>query len=286
VLTKFIPTYKMATTILVYAVLAGPLTGYAASIEYGGKAGFEHFKWEETDVDGSRLLTESGTRQVLSGFLGNTLGINKHFIYRAEAKLYFGTVHYDGQTQDGVPVQSDTTYSGLNLEGEAGFRAGRVDSAFAWDFVGRAGFDGWTRDIDNSVDSIGRFVSGTREQYTIMNLRFGTGPNWSSGAWQGRLIAGFKYPFLTDEYLKKEDSGLDEDINLEPKGRLSPFLNFYNYVRLSNRLWLTFDAFYDSYRFDKSDEVSTTLGGSPVIVWQPKSTQDNYGLQVGVSVSY
>ena len=146
--------------------------------------------------------------------------------------------------------------------------------------------DTWVRDIDNSVDSSGRYVSGAREQYSIMNLGAGTGPHWRTDGWQGRLIAGFKYPFWTDEYIKKEDSGFDEDINLEPKGRLSAFLNFSNDIRLTNKLWLTIDAFYDSYRFDQSNKESTTDNGQPVLVWQPESKQDNYGMQVGVTVSY
>ena len=276
-----------------FAVMLFPGTGHAASLDYGGKVGFEHFQWEEFAAEGYRYLKESGTRNVLSGFLGNTLGVNKQFIYRAEAKIYFGTVNYDGRTQategqPSVPVQSDTTYNGLNVEGEAGFRTGKADGSFAWDFVGRADVDRWIREIAASTDNTGRPTGKAREEYTIMNLRIGTGPNWRSGRWQGRLIAGFKYPIYTDEYVKKEYTNYDRDINLEPKGQISPFLNFYNNVKLSERFWLTFDAFYDTYRFDQSNyvEVLDYHDGKYKYAYQPKSTQDNYGLQAGVIVSF
>jgi len=265
-----------------------PWPGFAASIDFGGKAGLEHFVWEEFDDDGSKLLDETGTRYALSGFLGNTLRTKKNFIYRAEARLYFGAVEYDGQTQDGVPVTSDTHYTGLMLEGEAGYRAGNARGTFAWDIIGRGGYDSWVRDIDNSTDITGRSVSGATEQYTIFNLRVGTGPYWQAGNWQARFIAGFKLPVLTNEFIRKEDSGFDDDITLEPKGRVSTFFNFYNHIRLTKKLLLTVEAFYDSYRFDASDSVVVydNNSGRNVEVWQPKSSQDNYGVQGGVSFSF
>ena len=265
-----------------------PWPVFAAPFDFGGKAGFEQFVWEEFDADGSKLLDETGTRYALSGFLSNTLRTKKSFIYRAEAKLYFGTVEYDGQTQDGVPVTSDTNYAGFMLEGEVGHRAGNASGTFAWDIVGRGGFDAWFRDIDNSTDITGRSVSGATEQYTIFNLRVGTGPYWQAGNWQARLIAGFKLPWLTSEFISKEDSGFDDDVTLEPKGRVSTFFNFYNHIRVSKMLLLTFEAFYDSYRFDASDSVVVydNHRGEYISVWQPKSSQDNYGVQGGVSFSF
>lgn len=271
---------------LVLASVLIPWPSQAAPFDFGVKAGFEHFVWEEIDEDGSKLLDETGARYVVSGFLGNTLRTKSQFIYRAEAKLYFGTVDYDGQTQDRVPVTSDTNYTGLMLEGEAGYRAGNARGTFAWDIVGRGGWDSWVRDIDNSTDVTGRRVNGATEQYTILNLRVGTGPYWQAGIWQARFIGGFKLPLFTNEYIRKEDSGYDDDVTLEPKGRISTFANFYNYFRLSEKLLLTIEAFYDSYRFDRSDPEIVSENGNRFPIVQPKSTQDNYGVQGGVSFSF
>lgn len=262
-------------------------TSFAAPIDFGVTAGYESFVWEEFDATGSQLLEESGTRYAISGFLGNTLRTREKLIYRADAKLYFGTVDYDGQTQDGVALTSDTQYGGLMLEGEMGYRADISDGTIAWDFIGRGGFDAWRREIDDSVDASGRRVHGIAEQYTILNIRAGTGPSWQMGRWQGRLLAGYKLPLLTNEHISEDDSRFDEDVNLEPEGRFSPFLNFNNSIRMTDSLWITINAFYDSYRFDASDpELVRDKDGQTLMVWQPESSQDNYGFQAGVSFSF
>ncbi len=276
---------RFACSLVVLSLLI-PMSSFAAPLDFGAKAGLEHFLWEEFDTDGSKLLDESGVRYMLSGFLGNTLRTKKNFIYHADAKIYFGSVDYDGQTQDRVPVTSDSNYTGFMVEGEVGYRAGNANGNFAWDIVGRGGFDSWVRQIDNSTDVTGRSVRGATEQYIILNLRAGTGPYWQAGKWQGRIIGGFKLPFLTSERIRKEDSGFDDDVVLEPKGRVSPFLSFYNYVRLNDKLLFTIEAFYDSYRFDASDPEIVGDHGDTILVWQPKSSQDNYGLQGGVSFSF
>ena len=289
--------HKTHNTISVYgsrrfgrylALLIGvvPFSSMAAPLDFGVKAGFEHFQWKEIDADGAKYLDETGTRYAVSGFLGNTLKAKKDFIYRAEAKLYFGAVDYDGQTQDGVPAQSTTRYGGSMAEGEAGYRAGNADGTFAWDVIGRAGFDFWRREIDNTVDVTGRSVRGATEQYTMFNLRVGTGPYWQSGRWQARFIAGFKLPIATNEFISKGDSGFDDDVTLKPKGRTSLFWNFYNHIRVTDKLLITLDAFYDSYRFDASNPVVVTDNGDTFQVLQPKSSQDNYGLLGGVSFSF
>lgn len=277
---------KLLFPIAALATSLVPAISQAVPFDFGGKAGFENFKWEEFDDDGSKLLEESGARFTISGFLSNSFKVNRGFIYGAEAKFYGGEVDYDGQTQDGVPAKSDTTYNGMMLEGEAGFRAGSINGGFGWDFIGRAGFDFWTREIDDTTDILGRSVRGGTEQYTILNLRFGTGPSWQAGRWKARFIAGIKYPFATNEFISEDDSGLDDDVDLEPKGRVSGYLNFSNHIQLTEKVYLRLDAFYDSYRFDKSDPETTSLNGVPVRVWQPESTQDNYGIQGGVSLNF
>ena len=257
-----------------------PLTAFAADLDFSLKLGFEKFVWEEFSPDGSQYLEESGTRNSLSGILGNTFIAKKDFIWQAEAKLYFGTVDYDGQTWDGVPVTSDTRYDGFMLEGEVGYRYENAERRFAWDVIGRAGFDNWTRDISNSRDVLGRPVRGYTEEYTVLNLRAGTGPYWQSGNWQARFIAGFKVPLDTNEYI---GNAFEDDVTLEPEGQASFFWNFSNYIRLSDKSLITVDIFYDSYRFDASDPVWVTIDDEFTPIFQPKSTQDYYGLQAGVS---
>jgi len=263
-----------------------PRMATAVPFDFGAKAGWESFRWKEVDVNGKRLLEETGPRFTINAFLGNTMRPVTGFIYNVDARMYLGVVDYDGQTQDGVPAESDTYYSGFMLEGTSGVRLGPAVGTFAWDIIGKLGFDTWTRRIDDTTDAIGRRVSGARERYLILNMRLGTGPIWRVSGWTGRFIAGAKYPLWTSEYLDSADSGLDENLTLEPEGQLSAFVEFSNRIRLSKKVHLQVDAYYDSYRFGRSDRVLTTSGGIPVLVWQPESTQDVIGVQLGVGLVF
>ena len=277
---------KGLAVVFLSAAVIIPQSAAAVPFDFGAKAGWESFRWKEVDENGDRLLEETGPRYTINAFLGNTMRPKSGFIYNVDARLYFGIVDYDGQTQDGVPAQSDTYYSGFTLEGTSGIRLGPAGGNFNWDVIGKLGYDTWVRDIDDTVDAIGRRVSGAQESYFVLNLRLGTGPKWQVSRWIGRFIAGLKYPVWTSEYLDKEDSGLDENVTLRPKGRLSAFVDFSNRIRLSRKVHLQVDAYYDSYRFDRSDRESTTMGGVPVLVWQPESSQDVIGVQVGVGLVF
>ncbi|WP_455205758.1 hypothetical protein [Kaarinaea lacus] len=263
------------------------MSANSLSFDFGGKAGFENFQWEEFDRNGSKLLKESGNRFVIAAFLGNTYQQTQGFIYRVDLKSYFGEVDYEGGTWDGVAAQSETDYTGFGLEGEAGYRLGTLTGSFGWDISARVGFDIWSRDINDTFDVSGRYVKGYTEVYTIQNLRLGTGPSWNVGRWNARFIAGGKYPFATNEFIGEDELGYDDDLNLEPKGKWSPFFNFYNYFQLSDKVLLVVDVYYDTYQFDPSDPVSPKVNGIPVTpVYQPESKQVNYGLQGGISMAF
>ena len=62
------------------SILVATNISNAAPFTFGGKAGFEDFQWEEFSENGTKFLTESGTRFAISGFLENTLRTNNGFI--------------------------------------------------------------------------------------------------------------------------------------------------------------------------------------------------------------
>ena len=208
----------------------------------------------------------------------------RKFIYNAEIRNYIGVVDYDGQTQDGVPVTTDTNYTGFNIIGEIGGRVGNTNGNFAWDFVGIVDIDTWVRNLESSRDATGRPTGEAQEQYLIFNMRIGTGPAWETGKWNGRVVFGIKQPIYTYEYLDNSFTGFTEDIILNPKGRTSAFLTFNNDIQLTKTLHLKIDAYYDSYRFDQSDpeEATEILTGDRYFIVQPKSYQDTYGILAGL----
>jgi len=275
---------KFCASLLTVLLLINSPCVLALDFDFGFKTGFESFEWEEFDRNDKSLLTETGTRFIVGAFIGNTTQLKDGFIYNAEIQNYFGVVDYDGQTQDGVPVTTDTTYIGGNLIGEAGGRIVNSCTNLAWDFVGMVDIDTWTRNLASNTDATGLRTGEAEEKYMILNVRIGTGPAWDAGNWKGRFIVGIKQPIYTYEFLDNSFTGFTEDITLEPKGRSSAFLTFNNDIQLTKTLHLKIDAYYDSYRFDRSDgkiaiESSTR---DRFIVSQPKSYQDTYGIVAGL----
>ena len=168
----------------------------AIPFDFGVKGGFENFQWEELDDNGTRLLEETGLRFAITGFLGNTTRTQDIFIYHVEAKSYLGSVDYDGHTQSGISVTTTTNYIGFSLDGEVGARVGQLNGPFFWDFVAKIKLDTWTRELENGQTIYGDPVSGGKEQYVIFNIGMGTGPEWHSGGWAGRVIFGAKLPLF------------------------------------------------------------------------------------------
>ena len=75
-------------------------------------AGVESFRWKEFS-GGQRLLSETGPRLTVGIMLDHLLQGDQTNPYSAEARVYLGVVDYDGQTQDGVPAQTDVDYFGV-----------------------------------------------------------------------------------------------------------------------------------------------------------------------------
>ena len=131
--------------ITVFAATISPTAVMALPFEFGGKAGFENFKWQEFDQNGQQSAEEKGIRLAISGFLHSKPSAENlsHFIYGGEIKIYNGSSDYEDNNPANANQGWKSTWSGMSLEGEGGFRAGRLP--FAWDFIGKLGFDLWTR---------------------------------------------------------------------------------------------------------------------------------------------
>lgn len=231
-----------------------------AAAELGVEFGIESFRWREFEA-GARLLEEGGPRYRLGATWRQQFGGGPDSV-QLRGALYFGSVEYDGQacTLSGicVPFQSDAEYLGMSGEISVtrGFRRGG-------EVFGGGGIDTWERDIRGRGG-----VAGVVEQWTVFYLFGGAGARWRGAGAQYSAHAGLKYPFFTYEYAEWFD------VELEPKGRISPFARFtVDFESAGKRRW-GLGLYYDRYRFDRSDVERV---GS-VLVWQPESRQDVIGL--------
>ncbi|HEX9627687.1 MAG TPA: hypothetical protein VGA00_12175 [Acidiferrobacterales bacterium] len=230
--------------------------------------GIESFRWQEFDSAGSRLLEETGPRLVVGASYDGFRRTQPGFVYSVAGALYLGSVDYDGQTQGGVPVMSDSDYFGLRVEGLAGWRVGR---GVGVDFFGGVGFDDWIRDIDDSIAADGLPAYGYSETYIIFYTKAGLGLSVSQPAWYGRWDIGFKYPIYTYEYVD-----LAGGVDLSPGRRVSLFAGFRADIGRSRGFHWGLALDYDSFRFSESDPEF--LAGSFVV--QPESEMDVVRAQV------
>lgn len=220
-------------------------------------AGIEYFQWEEFEDGGRKMLDETGPRY----FIGVT-GLDQmanDWVVDFGGRFYSGTVDYDGETQESIPVTTSTDYNGFRIElGFAHALDAGYDAVSAWFLRFALGMDQWRRSLQDTALPNGVPVSGYVERYAstygkigVTYLRKG---DWSFGF-------GAKAPFYTREVV-----GLNGGVTLNPEGQLSLLADAE--IHLNAVTSVTIE--YDSYRFAKSD---------PEAGWeQPKSKQDTMGL--------
>ena len=137
-----------------------------AADEYDVYAKIESFTWKEFD-GGSQLLKESGP---IYGIGLSVKGdIFKSLTLKTRGELFMGSVDYDGQTQAGTPVETDTDYKGLKIEVDGGRKIIEKEESSFEPFVG-LGVRRWTRDIQSTGSAIG-YEETWKSLYARLGIR-------------------------------------------------------------------------------------------------------------------
>lgn len=239
--------------------------------------GVEYFRWSE-QYAGRRLLRETGPLLAVGVSVDHLMETNRDTSYAAEVRGYTGTVDYDGQTQGGVPVQTDVDYTGISGEIVWANRLPRSASASA--LLG-LGFDTWKRDIKNGVAADGSTALGYQEDYLILYGKLGPGFRFGSGATRSYLQFGLKYPLYTKEKVHLAAVGFDSDVDLKPGKQMSGFAKWrMKWGSETNKARLGASFYYESFRFNASGTNVVTIGGTPLLVFQPESRMDVLGARL------
>jgi hypothetical protein len=233
----------------------------------------EWFEWKEFNDNGSRLLRESGPRYGI-GFTYNFEFFDQHLILKPRIEVIGGQVDYDGATQAGVPVKTDTDYFGGKLELDLGWRFGSLKRASIEPYVGVA-IRGWSRDINDATASNGTQAIGYTEEWYTAYARAGLRGDLALGE-KSRLFmeAGGKFPFYNENTAKLSYSGLGSDVTLKPGN--SP--SWYAEAGFKYRVF-KMSFYYDTMRFSKSAIVWSGIYG----YYQPKSDADMCGIRLGAA---
>jgi len=258
----------MIVRILLATVILTVTWPARAAWDVGG--GLEDFQWTEYPEGFNGNPRETGKRAAL--FINWTQEGGQGPLFAWRAKLYGGTVNYDTfLVSTGAPVSTKTDYGGAASEGQLFYRGDL--GAFKLDYLGGLGLDSWRRSIRNTgFDQI--------EDYYILFMRAGLrlGGSTREAGFHGE--GGLKYPVSTKEDAHLGSIGFTSNPFLYPKGKIS------GYAELGYRIDARFDvvAYYDSWRFGRSDDVvATDTTGATWLIHQPKSSMDAKGIKLLVS---
>lgn len=225
----------------------------------------ESFTWKEYD-SGSQLLKESGPIYGLG--VSAKSDIAKSLTLKAKGELFGGSIDYDGQTQAGTPVKTDTDYFGFKGEVDGGWKIIEKEESSFEPFVG-LGVRRWTRDIQSTGS-----VIGYEETWTSIYARLGIrGDHTYPNKLKVFAEAAVKLPIDNENEIDWSSFGVG-DVTVEPGNKASFFAE-------AGLKWKKFKSsiFYEGMRFSKSDIVTV----SGISIYQPESEADIFGANVGMS---
>jgi hypothetical protein len=239
---------------------------------------FQDFTWKEFDA-GGQLLKENGPLGGIGFAYHGVIGDESSALtMQPRIEFFGGSVDYDGQTQAGVPVMTDTNYFGFKLEFDLG---GRFGKGVAIEPFGGLGIRNWWRDINDSIDVLGNPVTGYTESWTNIYGRLGLrGDVAFSQTSKMFFEAVAKLPVYNHSRAYLSDIGFSDDVTVEPGKEVS----FFGEVGLKLHVF-KISAFYETLRFSESnvDYTVDLFTGNLVGFVQPKSEADIYGIRIGAS---
>ncbi|MBN2654942.1 MAG: autotransporter domain-containing protein [Nitrospirae bacterium] len=256
-----------AAFFVIFSISLGLSPATAANLDV--YIGVDNFIWKEFDTDGSRLLKEKGPVYVLG--VSSKFNPTADLTVKTKGEIYGGIIDYDGQTSIGTPAQTDTTYFGIKLEGDLGWKVQASDYSTVEPFAG-LGMRWWARDLETTSTA-----SGYTEIWRTIYARVGVRGDYKvSDSTKMFAEVAYKLPVSNDETVHNYP-GASGNFDLKPgkKGSMSAELGVQ---------WKLFKAslFYETMRFSRSDYVA--IPGMPgFVACQPKSHADIIGLRAGFS---
>jgi hypothetical protein len=245
----------------------------------------ESFNWKEYGAGGVRNVKESG---VLYGLEGAALLelYRPNLLLKLDGKLFGSVVDYQGHTQlDNThpnlserPVNTDVTYLGSDIFADIGWSFPR--ESFSVEPFAGLGYRWWLRDLQDSTaqdtNNVPFATSGYTEQWQSVYGKLGARARYLCA---NRITlfteAGAKYPFYTQNSVDFVGIG---SVTVRPGARWSGFAE----TGIGYRQ-LRFSLSYEGFRYSQSPFVPVTLSNGAGFVYQPKSSSDIFGLNVGWS---
>lgn len=259
---------------IVAVVFAQPAMAVQVEFEFGGGL----MKFDYAEYNGSAVFLDGETGFIPGGVL--KLKLNSQSVYSEfVGQLYGNTIQYDGQTQGGTPVQTDSDAVIFDTHYKFGFKLSQARNHGP--YLG-LGYRYWFRNIRSGYDINGNPVAGLLEEYY-----------WNYGllGYSGSFRASEKMRVGFDiRHTKMFNAKMDVD-----------FLGFGGYddaqvnlgeefgsrisvpVKMIMRGYsLIVSPYYERIDIGKSNTVRLTSGGVPTttLILEPRSETRNVGIEI------
>ena len=219
-----------------------------------------HFDYEEFDESGASFNSETG---YIPGVALSFSSTQQQVTSLISIESYDGRVDYDGQTQSGIPHETDTDETLLRLFYRLDWSPENKDNSF----YGKIAWQQWDRDILTAG-----YVSGLFEQYQWWSYEVGIStifPVDDSSQWQ--------LEFGTS---KIDNGSIEIDLSRQGFGR--PELNLgdsygmtaaalYQHT-LTDRNTISLGLQYQRWKFGKSNTEYISNGFEGYEIYEPRST--------------
>jgi hypothetical protein len=237
------------------------------------------FSYKELDTSGDLLDREDGVAP------GVILGLSREWrdlFFAVDFSYYGGDVDYDGQTQSGIPIttQTNAQFSDVSFRAE---RRQRTATGRAYGTYVGLGYHEWVRDIESTRTTGGAFVQGLLETYTWWTAELGARISlYQAGAGRWQLDARFLYTL--DPSVEVDSHGLFDRTTLEPAGRPGFRVALpWEYGAKGQATGFIVEPWVEYYEFGESDKETITSGGTPVgTAFEPRSETRNFGVSAGI----
>ena len=229
----------------------------------------EYFVWKEYDDQGRMLLKENGLRGGI-GLLGENIKeiLGRQLFTCYEAALYGGLVKYDGQTWGGTPLKGDVLY--LGLKGEINLGIYKYFSIYGIILYLGLGDEVWVRDLT-------KVPGGYKEVWGLLFYKLGIKGKVDILRGELLLDGWIGSDIITTNRAKFSESfPYSCDAESYPDGAL-----FWG-AKMTYKIEKFFvKAYYHHYKWNKSKPVFTVILATPVLVYQPESEENVYGMSIG-----
>ncbi|MBN2539580.1 MAG: autotransporter domain-containing protein [Deltaproteobacteria bacterium] len=228
---------------------------------------FESFTWKEYSDGGSQLLKESGPISTLGVSIKSDFA--NSLTLKAKGELFMGSIDYDGQTQAGTPVNTDTDYSGFKIEADIGKIFMVAEKSSLEPFAG-LGWKSWLRDLKSTSNAF-----GYEETWSIVYAQLGVrGDRVFSKQLKIFAEAGLNFPIYNENVVDLGGS----TVTIEPGKEVSLFAE-------AGFKWRNLKAsfFYEGMRFSKSGVEFIEYAGDIYGFYQPESKADIFGVRIGIA---